>query len=485
MQLAPVINDPRSSHNADKDPIPTDDREVKSHLQHLGAAATLSNESPESRRERLRQLVSQTNGTAAEEPQLHAPNVEMLSSDEEDDDEEFYTPGSEELLHARKHILETSFRNAHVRISAQETDARGGNQARTLKHRRHVNSVLRRYELTDSITLAGNSRAISAVKSHRNLVGCSSWDGNVYFLRKDDSQYTPVAKTGQGHHMEKAIFAWHPYTSHTVSGGAEGSLCFWPEIDNLETAENAANSTAGHVINPVESTTAHTARVAAVDFHVTGKYFATASFDSTWKLWDYERRTELLHQEGHAKAVYGCKFHPDGSLLATAGLDSINRVWDLRSGRSIAVFGDHTQGIYSSDWLPNGYHLATAGGDGAVKIWDLRKGENVLFSIPAHSKLVSGVRFMQRCETSPLSVQISDENDENPKTLDSSGTFLVTSSYDRTVKVWSADNWIHLTTLAGHIDKVMACDISEDGTELYSCGWDRTLRVWSDGERSS
>lgn len=429
-------------------------------------------------------MVNRTNGAGAEEPQDTAPNVEMLSSDEEDDDEEFYTPGSEELLQARKSILESSLRSAHARISAQEIAARGSNQARTLKHRRHINSVLRRYELTDSITVAGNSRAISAVKCHGNLVGCASWDGHVYFLKKDDFQYTPVAKTGQGHHMEKAVFAWHPYASRTVSGGAEGGLCFWPDIDSLESAENAANPSGGNVINPVESTTAHTARVAAIDFHVTGKYFATASFDSTWKLWDYEKRTELLHQEGHAKAVYGCRFHPDGSLLATSGLDSVSRVWDLRSGRSIAVFGDHTQGIYSSDWLPNGHHLATAGGDGAVKIWDLRKGESVLFSIPAHSKLVSGVRFMQRCETSPLSVQVGDENDENSKALDASGTFLVTSSYDRTVKVWSADNWIQLTTLAGHIDKVMACEISENGEELYSCGWDRTLRVWSDSEGS-
>ena len=95
----------------------------------------------------------------------------------------------------------------------------------------------------------------------------------------------------------------------------------------------------------------------------------TASFDTTWRLWDVETRQELLLQvlciafrpfdrtclhrrplalalsstaclrlqEGHTRALYGIAFHPDGSLVATAGLDAVIRVWDLRSGKSIQV----------------------------------------------------------------------------------------------------------------------------------------------------
>jgi hypothetical protein len=50
---------------------------------------------------------------------------------------------------------------------------------------------------------------------------------------------------------------------------------------------------------------------------------ATASFDTTWRLWDVERGACVLEQEGHSRAVYAVGFHPDGSLAASAGLDAV------------------------------------------------------------------------------------------------------------------------------------------------------------------
>ena len=55
---------------------------------------------------------------------------------------------------------------------------------------------------------------------------------------------------------------------------------------------------------------------------------ATASFDTTWRLWDVETGQSLMEQEGHSRPVYTVAFHPDGSLAASAGLDSIGvGVW--------------------------------------------------------------------------------------------------------------------------------------------------------------
>ena len=69
------------------------------------------------------------------------------------------------------------------------------------------------------------------------------------------------------------------------------------------------------------------------------------------------------------------------------------------------------------NFLPNGYQLATASDDNSVKIWDLRKKSNVQI-IAAHNKLVSDVKFT---------------ND---------GTFMLTSSYDQTAKIWAAGHAI-------------------------------------------
>ena len=44
---------------------------------------------------------------------------------------------------------------------------------------------------------------------------------------------------------------------------------------------------------------------------------ASASFDTTWRLWDVTTSKELLLQEGHSKEVYAVEFQNDGSLVAS------------------------------------------------------------------------------------------------------------------------------------------------------------------------
>lgn len=62
---------------------------------------------------------------------------------------------------------------------------------------------------------------------------------------------------------------------------------------------------------------------------------------------------------------------------------------------------------------PNGYHLASGGEDNLCRIWDLRMRKS-LYTIPAHSNLISQVKFEPQ-----------------------EGYFLVTASYDMKVKVRS------------------------------------------------
>ena len=68
---------------------------------------------------------------------------------------------------------------------------------------------------------------------------------------------------------------------------------------------------------PLATLEGHVRRVARVNFHPSGRYLGSASFDGTWRLWDVEARKELLLQEGHSKEVYAISFQSDGSLVAT------------------------------------------------------------------------------------------------------------------------------------------------------------------------
>lgn len=68
---------------------------------------------------------------------------------------------------------------------------------------------------------------------------------------------------------------------------------------------------------PLATLSGHTNRVCRVAFHPSGSYVGSASYDGTWRLWDVERKTELLLQEGHSKEVFALAFQDDGALVAS------------------------------------------------------------------------------------------------------------------------------------------------------------------------
>lgn len=398
---------------------------------------------------------------------------EKISDIEESEDEDFYTPGSQQLYDCRVEILHSSLNKASSRVEKLRSKVKNQDFIKTLKHRRNINKQLGQFELYGSQLIPGNTRAVSAVRfsPDSSLIACGSWDGLLYILDKND---LPLKSTlSPGYHTEKlSAVDWNPVESNmVVTGGQEGNINIWD-----------VNTTSPRLKPILSIKSAHENRIMKTLFHPSGKYIASTSLDQTWKLWDPTKPKEpLLQQEGHSKEVFPGAFHPDGSLFATGGLDAIGRIWDLRSGRSITTLQQHIKGIYSMDWSPNGHHLATASGDCSVKIWDLRKldhGSKEIFSIPAHTKLVSDVRFFKRRQPDSLSKPVTNELDEDPEILDSDGTFLVTSSYDGLVNLWSADNWVLTKSLRGHSDKIMSCDINGDGSSIVSSGWDRSVKLW-------
>ena len=69
--------------------------------------------------------------------------------------------------------------------------------------------------------------------------------------------------------------------------------------------------------SPLSTLKGHQGRVCRVAFHPSGNYVASASFDTTWRLWDVTTSKELLLQEGHSKEVYAIEFQNDGALVAS------------------------------------------------------------------------------------------------------------------------------------------------------------------------
>jgi U4/U6 small nuclear ribonucleoprotein PRP4 len=155
----------------------------------------------------------------------------------------------------------------------------------------------------------------------------------------------------------------------------------------------------------------------------------------------------------------------------------------------------HVKSILSLDWSPNGYQVATGSEDNSIRIWDIRSpGEAIV--IPAHKNIVSQVRFFKASidfgSGKDTPYQIPDlealdmdlSHDIEPLDQDTfiqrqvlNGSYLISSSYDATCKIWTDGDWKAIKTLTGLEGKIMCCDVSSDGKFIATAAYDRTFKL--------
>ena len=65
---------------------------------------------------------------------------------------------------------------------------------------------------------------------------------------------------------------------------------------------------------------------------------ASASFDSTVRLWDVERGASLHTLTRHKEPVYSVAFSPDGKFLASGSFDKCVHIWCTQTGKLVRSF---------------------------------------------------------------------------------------------------------------------------------------------------
>lgn len=72
----------------------------------------------------------------------------------------------------------------------------------------------------------------------------------------------------------------------------------------------------------------------------------------------------------------------------------------------------------------------------------------------------------------------NDNSLEKDAPLRKTGTFFVSSGFDKNINIFSADDWALAKTLSGHSGNVLSVDVSADARWIASCGHDRTVKLW-------
>ncbi|PVF92811.1 WD40 repeat-like protein [Serendipita vermifera] len=447
--------------------VPTDDGRVKKRLRELGEPITLFGERAADRRARLIQLLSRRGDD------VH--DTMDVDSEDSEEEEEFYTPGSLDLLEARRSIAEYSIQRAAIRIAKQRQEAKIP-LTRIIEMRKQLFTQLKTIQNIGS--QIGDERPLAQVRFSPNskMLATGSWAG---VLKVWSVPQCENLSTHRGHSDRIGGVSWHPHATTSIgpsvanlaTGAADGNVHLWSLDSEV----------------PLSVLQGHKARVVRVCFHPSGNYLVSASYDGTWRLWDVNKATELLLQTGHSKEVFAVACQVDGSLVASGGLDAFGRIWDLRTGRTAMVLNGHVQPIYTIDFSPNGYQVATGGGDDTIRLWDIRALRS-LTAIPAHRSNVSEVRFfhsssslvsLEQADNTPSSANSLEISEEQVYERYKSGLYLASAGYDGLVKLWSAEDWQLVRSLTADSEKVMSVDLSPDGNLIASGSFSRNYQLFA------
>jgi WD40 repeat protein len=171
----------------------------------------------------------------------------------------------------------------------------------------------------------------------------------------------------------------------------------------------------------------------------------------------------IWNMRGHAKQIIGLDMSPDGYQVATGSDDHTVRIWDMRKRKTSNIILAHNSLISYVKYQPNyGNYLVTAGYDNLVKIWSVLD-YSLVSSLSGHSDKISSIDISPNTfpysktkresavkKETEMDVDLKTEDQREDMSMDVQGdddpfvgycapVRFVSTSFDRTWKVWEED----------------------------------------------
>lgn len=304
----------------------------------------------------------------------------------------------------------------------------------------------------------------------------------------------PPVQTLVGHRRAVRRLQFHPFLPLLVSSGDDGLIMVW-DYENGGSLEKTLKQ--------------HTGAVLDIHFDSKGKWLASASADTTVKVWDCVGFECVETLYGHDDLVSAVRFFQKSERLLSCSKDATIRLWDVVSGTCLRVYSEHrdwirTLCIAEKSCFANATTFASAGNETTIFVWTFEDGASgpAPSQFSAHDHVIEYLCFatdvlldvLQESRSFPPHLFIKDKSwstASEVKEIPTNGvlkkekekpiflsTVLFSASRDRTVKMWDTARGACLKTFEGHENWVKQITIHPSGRMILSCSDDRSIRVW-------
>ncbi|GAB4385120.1 MAG: NB-ARC domain-containing protein [Elainellaceae cyanobacterium] len=224
-------------------------------------------------------------------------------------------------------------------------------------------------------------------------------------------------RTLEGHQSWIWSVAFDPTGDRLASGSYDQTIRLWETYT-------------GKCLNTLIG---HTAPVVSVTFSPDGQWLASSSFDTLIKLWHLPTGRCIQTLQGHEHSVWAVAFSPDGRQLASCSYDKTIKVWELSSGHCIRTFAGHTSPVICIAFSPDGQQITSGSFDRTIRLWEISSGK-LLYTLCGHTEPVCSLLF----KTTPS---------QNTSVTSNFPSFIVSSSFDETIRFWDGKIGSCLRTL--------------------------------------
>lgn len=238
----------------------------------------------------------------------------------------------------------------------------------------------------------------------------------------------------------------------------------------------------------------HTDIIYCCEFSPDGLKLLTGSGDKNAILWNVSTGGIIHTFKGHTSYISSVAFFADGRRILTGSGDYSAKIWDANTGKEVKTFKGHTYSVYSTAPSPDGLTIATGSGDKTVRRWDVNTGKEIgCWEDCSSSIAISPDGKYVLTGKNNEAILWNIETEQKQKTFrghsgsvyavafSPDGSLILTgggSSVDKLVKLWDANTGKLIRTLTGHTGGISSVDFCPTGTLALSSSFDKTAKIW-------